>query len=286
MINNKIFSSDIMGIFDLFRKKQKKQTKQTKTEFSFPPSEKEITNFISEEMEKRNNMTPKELKEYNKNLDELKKQTEKEFKEMEENREKLDNWVTNNIQGETLENQGKIDEAIKCYENNVKTKADTPFTYTQLANLYHFKKEFKKEKSTLKKGISKCRKNPNPNHIKTMKEQLENVENFLNTGKWKYDCLPSDPKKNYDYVREAKTLLKSDNKAKGVEMLETLMKNGTYNNTVYNTLFQTYKKEKQFDEAIRVCNKAIEELGFFSNDRKERWSINLDKVTKQKEKAK
>ena len=118
---------------------------------------------------------------------------------------------------------------------------------------------------------------------------MKNVEQFLNTGKWKYDCLPDDPKNIYYKIKEAKTLLKSEEKEekeKGVIMLEEIMKNGTYTNTVYNTLYQTYKKDKLFDEAIRVCNKAIEVLGFFSNDRKERWTINLERVTKQKEKAK
>ena len=110
------------------------------------------------------------------------------------------------------------------------------------------------------------------------------VESYLDTGKWKYDCLSSDPKIFYYDIKEAKTLLNSDEREKGISMLEDIMEKGTYNNTVYNTLFQTYKKDKKFDDAIRVCNKAIEVfLGFSSNDRKNRWNINLEKGTSQKE---
>ena len=121
-----------------------------------------------------------------------------------------------------------------------------------------------------------------------MRKRLENVEQYLETGNWKYDCLPSDPKNIYYDIKEAKRMLNSEDeeeKEKGIQMLETIMENGTYNNTVYNTLFQTYKKDKRFDDAIRVCNKAIEVLGLFSNDRKQRWNTNLEKVTKQKERA-
>ena len=115
-------------------------------------------------------------------------------------------------------------------------------------------------------------------------ERVKNVEQFLDTGKWKYDCLPSDPRVTYYKIKEAKTLLKSEDKEDGVRMLEELMMDGTYNNTVYNSLYQTYKKDKKFDECIRVCEKAIDVLGFFSNDRKERWTINLEKSLKAKEK--
>lgn len=45
-----------------------------------------------------------------------------------------------------------------------------------------------------------------------------------------------------------------------------------------------YKKDKKYDDCIRVCEKAIDVLGFFSKDRKSRWNINLEKVTAQKEK--
>ena len=192
-------------------------------------------------------------------------------------------WATNNLKGKELEEQGKVEEAKKCYEENVRFNADTPHTYYSLASIYHREYEFEKELETLKLYKERCF-GSNPNRIPNdINESIENIEHFLNTGNWIFDCLPSDSKNVYYEIREAKSILKED-KEKGVEMLENIMEKGTFNNTVYNTLFQTYKKDKRFDEAIRVCEKAIEVLGFFSEDRKERWNINLEKSLKAKEK--
>ena len=195
-------------------------------------------------------------------------------------------WVENNHKGQDLEAKGQIDDAITCYEENVRLKADTPYTYDRLASLYHYKKEFENERNTLITYINILNEDLRVNEQYKVDyiKRLENVESFLNSGKWKYDCLPSDPRTLYYDIKEAKTLLNSDEREKGISMLEDIMEKGTYNNTVYNTLYQTYKKDKKFDDAIRVCNKAIEVLGLFSNDRKSRWNINLEKVIKQKEK--
>ena len=69
-----------------------------------------------------------------------------------------------------------------------------------------------------------------------------------------------------------------DDKEKAIETLEELMENGTFNNTVYYTLYQNYNKEKQFDDSIRVCEKAIDVLGFYDKDRKEKWAKYLNKA--------
>lgn len=208
-------------------------------------------------------------------------------REQEEKDRILHIWVENNHKSQDLEANGDIDGAIKCLEENVKLNADTPFTYSSLANLYHYKKEFLNERDILKTYIDLLNENPlvRDDYKIDFIKRVENVESYLNTGRWKFDCLPSDPKIIYYDIKEAKTLLNSDERQKGIDMLEEIMDKGSYNNTVYNTLYQIYKKDKQFDDAIRVCNKAIEVLGLFSNDRKSRWTINLEKVTKQKEKA-
>lgn len=262
-----------MGLFDRFKKSEKKEVKKK------PETLGEV---IIQEVERYNKMTPEEQK--------VERQRMKVKKlEHEKKRNKEHRMVENNIKGEKLEDNGEIEEAIKCYEENIfKLKTEAPFPYDRLASLYHYKKEFEKEKTTLELFFKQVKEGTKVNERYKIDyaKRLENVEQFLNTGKWKFDCLPSDPKNIYYDIKEAKTLLKSEEKEKGVDMLEEIMKNGTYTNTVYNTLYQTYKKDKLFDEAIRVCNKAIEVLGFFSNDRKERWSINLERVTKQKEKAK
>lgn len=200
-------------------------------------------------------------------------------------------YADNNIKGKELEAIGKIDEAQKLYEENVRLNADTPFTYNRLAAIYHGKKEFEKERDILKLYLEKLNNDErvDDSYKKSYIEELANVEQFLNTGRWKYDCLPGDNRDIYYEIKEAKTLLKSEydgDKEKGIEMLENIMENGTYNNTVYNTLYQTYNKDKRFDDSIRVCKKAIEVLGFFSNDRKDRWENNLDKAMKRKEKSK
>ena len=207
--------------------------------------------------------------------------------EYEEQNRLLDIWVENNHKCQELKDIGLIDEAIKCLEENVELNADTPFTYSELAYLYHYKKEFEKERDILKLFISQLNEDSRVRNSYKLDfvKRLENVEYYLYTGRWKYDCLPSDPKILYYDVKEAKTLLNSDERDLGITKLEDIMEKGTYNNTVYNTLYQTYKKDKQFNNAIRVCNKAIEVLGLFSNDRKSRWNINLEKVIKQKEKA-
>lgn len=260
-----------MGLFDRFKKTEKKEVKKK------PETLGEV---IIQEVKRYKEMTPEEQKVHRQEM------KEKELKY--EKKRALEHRIyENNIKGEKLEANGEIEEAIKCYEENVfKLKTEAPFPYDRLASLYHYKKEFEKEKTTLQLFFKQVKDGTKVNERYKIDyaKRLENVEQFLNTGKWKFDCLPSDPKVIYYDVKEAKTLLKSDEKEKGVTMLESIMENGTYNNTVYNTLFQTYKKDKLFDEAIRVCNKAIEVLGFFSNDRKERWSINLEKITKQKEK--
>ena len=221
-----------------------------------------------------------------KELDELDREQKLELQQHEKKRKLLNKWVDNNLKGQDLEAEGKIDEAIECYEENVKLNTDTPFTYDRLAYLYHSKYEFEKERETLKLFIKRCNDNPSVNKsykIDNIK-RLENVEQFLETGKWKYDCLPADTKLQFYEVKEAKTLLNSEDREKGIEMLENLMNKDSFNNTVYYTLYQTYKKDKNYDDAIRVCEKAIEVLGFFSNDRLSKWTEYKNKIVAKRDK--
>ena len=184
------------------------------------------------------------------------------------------------------ESEGKIDEAIKILLETSRIDVDLNTSYSYLAILYHHKKDFENEKKMYEMAIEQQDKSEfsNPNLIYDLKKKLENVTQFLDTGKWKYDCLPSDTRPMIYEVKEAKSLLNSENKDKGIGMLEQLMNKGSYNNTVYYTLYKTYKKDKQYDDAIRVCENAIENLGLFSNDRKSKWVNYLEKVTIQKEK--
>ena len=173
-----------------------------------------------------------------------------------------------------LEQEGCFDEAQEIYEEIISSNTYTSITALfDLALIYHRNRDFEKERYTLKLYINKGEVvNPDPH------SRLENVEYFLEKGEWKEDCLPSDPKKFYDKTRDAKKFIKEGEKQLGISMLEDLIKEGSYNNTVYYTLYQIYKKEKRFDDCVRISNKAIEMLGFFSKDRKERWTTLLEKV--------
>ena len=182
------------------------------------------------------------------------------------------------------EEEGKIDEAIELHLANTKLDLDYIYPHDFLGRLYHYKKEFENERDIYKIAIAREEEIEakseyyNPSKKFRYEKDLENVESFLETGKWKYDCLPADPKPTYYQVKEAKTLLKSPDKEKGIEMLENLMDNGSYNNTVYYSLYQTSKKDKKYDDCIRVCDKAIENLGLFSQDRLSKWTEYKDKM--------
>lgn len=231
------------------------------------------------------NKTNHDMEMIDKKLEKIRR--DKEMLEYERKRKLEHKWVENNLNGRDLEENGKIDEAIKCYEENILLGADTPYTYDRLAAIYHYRKEFIKERDILEIYVKLLDKDSRVTESFKIDyvERLNNVESFLNTGKWKYDCLPSDPKPMYYKVKEAKTLLNSEDKDKGIQILEDMIKQGTYNNTVYYTLYQTYKKDKRYDDCIRICNKAIEVLGLYSNDRKSRWNTYLEKITAQKDKV-
>ena len=173
-----------------------------------------------------------------------------------------------------LQQEGSFAKAQEMYEEitSFNTYASI-IALGNLAEIYHRNRDFEKEKNTLKLYINKS-ENVSP----TTRSDLENVEYFLENGEWKEDCLPSDPKKFSDKTRNAKKFIKEGDKQLGIAMLEGLIKKGSYNNTVYYTLYQIYKKEKRFDDCVRISNKAIETLGFFSKDRKERWTTLLEKV--------
>ena len=191
----------------------------------------------------------------------------------------------NNKNGRELVEQGKYDEAMILYKENIDLNADTPHCYYGLAGIYHHQKEFELERDVLKLGIERIDKLPNVNdNIKQgMKNSLENVEFYLKTGKFKYDCLPVDSKTTYFKIRDAKETLKED-RAFGIEQLEDIIVEGTYNNTAYYKLYKEYLKDERYDDAIKLCDLTIDILGLFSQDRIEKWSKYKDKAIAKKEK--
>lgn len=218
------------------------------------------------------------------------RQLQQQLKYLEDNKKRSE-FTKNHQLAIKYEEEGKIDEAIELHLSNTKIDLDYIYPHDSLGRLYHYKREFEKERDIYKMAISREEEIEakseyyNPSKKFRYEKDLENVESFLETGKWKYDCLPADPKPTYYKVKEAKTLLKSEDKEKGIEMLENLMAEGSYNNTVYYSLYQTYKKDKKYDDCIRVCDKAIENLGLFSQDRLSKWTEYKDKIIAKKEKT-
>jgi tetratricopeptide (TPR) repeat protein len=59
------------------------------------------------------------------------------IKKYEKEVNKIDNKMLNrNLKGKALEKEGKIDEAIKLYEKNIKEEFDGTFPYNRLAIIY------------------------------------------------------------------------------------------------------------------------------------------------------
>lgn len=153
-------------------------------------------------------------------------------------------------------------------EENVKSNADTPFTYRELAYIYHEKKDFKNEQRVLKKGIQKCKNNPNPKHVESMKKSLKNVEYYLKHGEFNYRYLSySDIQ---EQIKIAKNKIKTGDKETGVTILEKIANTNNESYTVYYTIYKTYLNDKQYSDAIRICDKAIGVLGA-NEDNKRKW---------------
>jgi hypothetical protein len=71
--------------------------------------------------------------------------------------ERLDRWFKRNAIGEQKESEGKFDDAIRVYEENVEEGADTLFPYERLVILYNRKHDRRNEIRILKQALSKLR---------------------------------------------------------------------------------------------------------------------------------
>jgi len=76
-----------------------------------------------------------------------------------------------NYQGELLEKEGKIDEAIVTYENLLEAGVDTPFTYRRLAILYKKQKKNGDELRVLKAALKNV-PSSNNKHYEWFAERL------------------------------------------------------------------------------------------------------------------
>ena len=194
---------------------------------------------------------------------------------------KQDDKITDVASAEQYEQKGfssysadEFDDALDSLNKAIEMGSTDQKTFKLASEIYIRNKDLDSACDVLNTGIE--RGNEGLNDI------LENVECKISTGSFKVDRLPRDKKSIAPKIKEAKANIKKGNVDEGVNALEEIMANGTFNNTVYNTLFVTYMKEEKYDDAIRVCQKAIDELGYFSKDRFERWNKYLDEVTVKK----
>ena len=87
-------------------------------------------------------------------------------------------------------------------------------------------------------------------------------------------------------IKRAKTILEKDDVNKGLKLLQGIVEKGTYSNTVYFALYSNYIKLKNWDCAIKICEKAIEVLGFYSKDRVKMYTIYKNRAIKKKKMVK
>ncbi len=187
----------------------------------------------------------------------------------------------------------KFDDAMPYFKKAIDSGSTRYQTFKCISQIYIREKDLDSAINVLKIGIERIEKENEKTtqyslsneHNDGLKDILENINHKIETGKFKWDCLPMEKQDIVSQISDAKAILKDD-KDKGVELLEEIMANETFSNTVYYTLYQTYKKDKRFDDAIRVSDKAIDVLGYFDSDRLNKWTNYKEKLIIQKEKAK
>lgn len=171
------------------------------------------------------------------------------------------------------------DEASVLLKEAIDLGSERYQTFKCLSDIYIREKDLNSAIDVLNIGIERIDDKLRLHNDKHegLEDILENVNHKIEYGSFKYDCLPYDDPSNKDKIKEAKAILKED-KEKGIAMLEEIIANGTFNNTAYYTLYQAYNKDKRFDESIRICEKAIDDLGYFSNEKFEKWNAYLEKA--------
>ena len=175
-------------------------------------------------------------------------------------------------EGESLCYNSKFDEAIPILNDAVNLGSNRYQTFKSLSECYIAKKDLDSAIAILNVGIERVTSKTflhNDRHD-GLEDIQDNVKCKIETGNFKWDCLPYDSQENASKIKEAKSILKEDEE-KGIEMLEDIIEKGTFNNTAYYTLYKIYNKNKLYDECIRICDNAIEVLGYFSVDKLEKW---------------
>lgn len=168
----------------------------------------------------------------------------------------------------------KFDESLSYFKQAIELGSNRYQIYKCISQIYLRKKDLTSAISVLNIGITRLNSeyhlyNENNNGLGDI---LENINNKIETGKFKRNCLPIDTKEVTSQIKNAKTILKNENKEKGIDMLEKIMSKGTFSNTVYYTLYQNYKKDNNYENCIKVCERAIDVLGYYDNDKFNKWT--------------
>jgi tetratricopeptide (TPR) repeat protein len=88
---------------------------------------------------------------------------------MDEQQSIFSEMANRNILGKDLEKSGRVEEAIRIYEENVAEDYDTPFPYERLAILYHKQKKYDNEIRVIELGMKHC-------HPKFLEERLAKLK--------------------------------------------------------------------------------------------------------------
>ena len=182
-------------------------------------------------------------------------------------------------EGENLYYASQFNQAIPVLQEAIDLGSTRYQTFKSLSECYIIKRDLDSAANTLNVGIERM------SHLSYLHNErhdgledlLDNIEWKIETGNFKWDCLPYDSQENTNRIKEAKAILKEDEE-KGVMMLEDIINNDTFTNTAYYTLYKIYNKDKRYDDCVRICDKAIDVLGYFSKDKLEKWSGYRDNV--------
>ncbi len=187
--------------------------------------------------------------------------------------------------GVQLYYDGKYEEALPLLKKCVELNDSDSKSYNFLADIYIRKKEFESAQKVLEKGVENITHEYLLHNEQNtgLSDKLENINSYLETGQFKRDCLPVDDISVAPRIKEVKAVLK-ENEDRGIELLEDILDDGTFNNTVYYTLYKTYLKNGKYNSAISISNEAIDNLGTYSQDRKNKWIKYKDKAIAKKEK--
>ncbi len=219
------------------------------------------------------------MKEFNENYNDLESQIEKIKKYERQYKSK-----GLRERGLKLFYSGNYDEAIPFFKECIGLSDDDSKTYNRLVDIYIAKRDFESANEVLEKGIENVTWEYalQNEHKNGLKDRLENINSYLETGILKGEKMPYESESIKSEIKNAKRILKEEDKEKGIQLLENIIKKGTYTNTAYYTLYQTYMKDKKYDDAIRISDLAIESLGLFDQDRLEKWTKYKDKAIAKK----